>query len=289
MADEPTETGEIKSTEGQATQAEKPEVAVEAKPETETEKPAEPAKEAIQTTGSEDEAKKPDETPEKRKKSLLAKFSRVGKDETTTDETKKYDANSDGYVSAREAINALNPEMMVESPSEDEVIAQEVAKQLEKQASYFVIRVKKSKLLLTLGLTVLILWLVPLTWFLQEKYGFNLITYVTQKQWQASPTPLPTQEPSPEPVVPRIRIRAAANDDLVASVAATLTKAGFTQTDEEALTEDDAGVTVAVKENQSELLTKLVDLLRPFYPQATGSAAMLTADSEMEAIIILGK
>src|SRR3990172_1489244 len=120
-------------------------------------------------------AEAPAETAEKPKKSLLAKLSQSAIQTKPENAAGKADTNRDGYVSAREAINSLNTGMVIDTPSEDEVIAQEVAKQLEKQAEYFVIRVRKSKMILTLGLTVLLLWLVPLTLFLQQKYNFSLL------------------------------------------------------------------------------------------------------------------
>ena len=235
-------------------------------------------------------AEAPAETAEKPKKSLLAKLSQSAIQTKPENAAGKADTNRDGYVSAREAINSLNTGMVIDTPSEDEVIAQEVAKQLEKQAEYFVIRVRKSKMILTLGLTVLLLWLVPLTLFLQQKYNFSLLTYISTGQ-ATPPTPVPQVTPTPTATpFPAVRIKAGAEKaSSAAELKTQLTAAGFTRTEVENVTIKEKGVFVAVKSDQTELQNQLLTFLTPSYPTATAAAALLSDDSDFSAVIILGK
>lgn len=186
---------------------------------------------------------------------------------------------------------------------------EEVAKALNDQilqarhADYWVIRIKKQTLLVFIGVAILTLWLMPFIQKLPElakgyAAGYSLIPkppFIVQKGSSliATPTPEPTATPTPSPestTSAKIRVRyIPANSEQAKLLSDTLAQAGYGSAD---LAEDkqitEKTNSIVVKPDGAELRAKLQTLLKESYNLAT-SSALLAADSDFDALILLGK
>lgn len=224
---------------------------------------------------------------QEKKKSLLSRITAIDPPSSPSKASSAFDSNSDGYVSAREAINALDKEVSVDSLSEEELIAQKIHTQLQVEADYFVFRFKKSRTLLTLGGVVLALWLLPLTLFLNNKYDLRLFSFLNSSQKDiSSPSPSPQVILSTVPAQSfPVLIKGSARSEIVGKIISFLKASQYTvQIEEAEVLEKEISI---VFQNPTEAAAKeLLGLLSQNY-DATISAVVLSSDSNFKAVIFV--
>lgn len=199
----------------------------------------------------------------------------------------KFDSNSDGYVSAREAINALDEELAVTTLTEEEVAA-EVRRKLEQEAEYFVFRIRKSWLMLLSGMVLLLVWVFLLTtsWH-KDGYDWRTLWLKNDDAQKISEEPTIAENQATPSPSPRIRIKSIEGDIRVDAILGVLQENGYALVDVEVVDELEEGVRVAVKTNKSELSAQLIQLLSQAY-EASLSATVVTDDSDFEGVILIG-
>ena len=256
-------------------------------------KKTEETKEGKNDTETENTDEKKDDTEKQEKKPINKKALNNKEDEKENNEEKKLsaDENKDGYVSAREVVNSIDEDVKIVEKSEDEILANHVAEQLRENQDYFIFRIRKSLALWIAGLTVVLLWMIPLSSFVKNSFnlsGFlNKIKNKESSEQVASPTPSPTPELE-KLNTDRIRIKINKETEKVASISSLLKDSGYSEVDilEAEVKED--GINVAVKKGSDELREKLMLILKDEY-SAGSSSSELTDDSDFSAVILIGK
>jgi hypothetical protein len=173
--------------------------------------------------------------------------------------------------------------------------ADEVAENLYRQLAsikgndYLVLRIKKKSLLVSMGLLLVLMWVMVV--------GKQVIEW-KKPQWaiwnrnqeQTTQTPAPTGIPTASPQsLMRIRVRNN-NDTLGAAQALAdfLKGKGYTNIEvADDQQSDYVGIMVIVKPSNKDLQKQLTDLLKDQYTLSSPSAE-LTADSDFDAVILDG-
>lgn len=226
------------------------------------------------------------ETAQTKKTSFLSRFTSIDKKEDIAQKSHAFDSNSDGYISAREAINALDTGVSVEKLSDEEVLAQKVHSQLKEEADYFVFRFRKSRTLLTFGVALLLLWLLPMTLFLSDRYNFTFMSlFADSKVTKVPESVLITPTSSPIPTLPRIRVKGDLTTSTTTTVVDLLSRSGYL-VDTFQATPETTGVSIAFREPASAEAQAILLLLAQNY-NATSSAVFLTEDSDVDAVVFV--
>ena len=173
--------------------------------------------------------------------------------------------------------------------------ADEVAENLYRQLAslkgndYFVLRIKKKSLLVSLGLLLVLMWVMVvgkqvIEWKKPQWAFWNRDQNQTVQM--PSPTPVPTVPPQ---AIYRIRVR---NNNDTAGAAQTLADflkvKGYTNIEVvDDQQSDYVGIMVIVKPSQKDLQQQLTTLLNEQFVLASPSAE-LTADSDFDAVILDG-
>jgi len=200
---------------------------------------------------------------------------------------KKKQEDEDGKAEAEKPAEAKGE--MAQLIKEFE-LAQEVNDKIEAKADFFVVKVKKSVVMLLLGLLVIAMWAVPVT------RGIKL--YLSQKGISITLPFLNKGDDSPEASGsgelqaegPKIRIRdSSETDDGAQKLATLLEEAGFNAVEVQTDTENEYdGLGLIVKPGEDELRQQIVAALGSEYKIGSPSAE-LTADSDFDAVILFGK
>jgi len=203
------------------------------------------------------------------------------------DVTEVVDEDGDEKISAGEAVNAIDPENKV---IKEAALAKELDEQLieETRDEYFQIRIKKSVLLLLLGLGIVAMWVVPLikgaSWLKSQMESKEA---QTPTQEVAEENSQPEAETAEEAV--RVRIKNSSGDQgLGEQIAVTITQAGFEEvelmSDEEAVYE---GISVVAKPQAEEIKAQVVEALESEWELASSSAT-LSQDSDFSVVVLVG-
>jgi len=266
--------------------------------ETKVEKGEEPDEEGDKTESpDEPENSEAKEEFKEEKKSRFAFWKRKKKEKKAEvkpkEEVKKaevtevVDEDGDDKISPSEAVNAIDPENKVVAET---ALAKELDEQLIEEASdeYFQIRIKKSVLLLVLGLVIVAMWVVPLI-----KGASWLKTQMENKEAQAPTQEVPEENNQPEAETTeetvRVRIKNSSGDEsLGEQIAVAISQAGFEEV--ELMSEEEAiyeGISVVAKPQAEETKAQVMEALESEWELASSSAT-LSQDSDFSVVVLVG-
>ena len=169
----------------------------------------------------------------------------------------------------------MDTDVAVEKLSDEEVLAQTVKSQLKEEADYFVFRFRKSRTLLAVGVLILLLWLLPMTLFLSDRYDFTFMSLFAGSNVSEVAIPIttaPTIAPTPSSL--RIRVKGDLTSSTTTNIVTLLSQAGHL-VDTFQATPETSGVSLAFR-NPSSAEAQAVLLLLAHDYKATTSAVFLT-------------
>jgi hypothetical protein len=173
------------------------------------------------------------------------------------------------------------------TPISNNVLAQKIYKDIAetKGSEFIVIRIKKSVVLLVLGIILVLLWLIPVLRWVGVAGIFQTQSPAATPRLTPAPVELDSRINNPEMV---ILVRNNADQEQARRLQEYLLGRGYltvTMVDDPG--GDYTGVKVVVRPGDSALRTEMEEILGDTY-EVSSPSAELTEDSTVDAVILVG-
>ena len=280
----------------QKPEPEKTEDSKDAAKESDSEKPPENPPEKEENEGVEESEDSADKKPKKAKRFKLP----FGRKSGDADKSKKESPEESEPITPEDAINQIDESINVHAVPPEAKLASKIDEQIfqAKKGDYITLKIPAKLLLAVLGLILILMWSIPIVKSLDLITGNNYLELILSKirPGQSQSEDVDPQEKvvqkTPEAsqsAVPIIRIKHIETTlDSAQEIQTLLKNLGYEETELKLETELSEDNEIISKPDQDALHQSLAKVLVDTYQISATPSAQLSADSDFDAVIILG-